>query len=136
MSESPSSGDLELIMREIQALDAENYVMNEAYATIEASMTSQKGQGEQGDAATPSAGIKVCVLFPMRSDHMNADGYLSMQARRKQEKQNIPTTLILAKRNQLSQQLLDKQKNDIQKLKQKTDKVFKYRCSFIKGTCA
>ena len=48
---------------------------------------------------------------------------LSIQARRKQEKQNIPTTISLAKRHQLSQQLLDKQKNEIQKLKQKTDKV-------------
>ena len=45
------------------------------------------------------------------------------QARRKMEKQNIPTTLTLAKKNQLVQQLLEKQKSDMQKLKQKTDKM-------------
>ena len=58
MSESLSSEDLELLLREVQALEEENYVLSEAYAAVEASTTSQKGQGE-GDAATPTAGIKV-----------------------------------------------------------------------------
>jgi hypothetical protein len=59
----PSAGDLELILREVQALEEENYVMTDAYAAIEASMSSQKGQGEPGDASTPSAGLK--VLFAL-----------------------------------------------------------------------
>ncbi len=60
MSESAlSSEDLELLLREVQALEEENYVLSEAYAAVEASSTSQKGQGEQGDAATPNAGLKV-----------------------------------------------------------------------------
>ena len=59
MSESPSSEDLELLMREIQALEEENYVLTDAYAAVEASTAGQKAQGEQGEATTPSGGLKV-----------------------------------------------------------------------------
>ncbi len=153
MDESTSSADLELLLREIQVLEEENFVLSDAQETIEASLSSPKAHSEHGDLNAPSGHkvrvvkcrfrlprfrLPLCVYWMefcptpivralgIRS-HMSvaAENYFVFeQARtRKQEKLNIPTTLTLTKRNQLAQQLLERQKNDIQKLKQKTDKV-------------
>jgi hypothetical protein len=54
MDESPSSADLELLQREIQVLEEENFVLTDAKETIEASISSPKAHSEQGDLNAPS----------------------------------------------------------------------------------
>jgi hypothetical protein len=57
--EETSPADLELLLREIQVLEEENFVLNDAQVAVEASLSSPKGHNEQGDLNAP--GHKVCM---------------------------------------------------------------------------
>jgi hypothetical protein len=61
MDDSPSSADLELLLREIQVLEEENFVLTDSQESIEASITSPKSHSEQGDLNAPS-GPKVPLI--------------------------------------------------------------------------
>ena len=70
MDESTSSADLELLLREIQVLEEENFVLTDAQETIEASLSSPKAHSEQGDLNAPS-GHKVRLVSARFGCHMH-----------------------------------------------------------------
>jgi len=57
MSFEVSASDLELVLREVQALEEENFVLADAYNVVESQSPNSKAAGDANEFTSPAAKV-------------------------------------------------------------------------------